>query len=202
MSLLLLPIESAINQALKNDSCALQKIASIQNQVIQINCTDYPLTFFIFPHTSGLQLETRYQGNVNAVIQGTLHHFLQLLFRGANMRTLFLYPVTIQGDMHPVEILRDAFKNLNVDLEEKLSQWIGDVATHRLASCFQAIKKSSKKSLKTLKKNAQEFIYFETKSFPVKKQIEKFYTDIAILRNDVERMEIHLHHIISKKINP
>lgn len=199
LSVLLSPIEYQINCALKQDAVALRKMASLRSQVIQIDCSDWEQTLFIFPHESGLQFETSYGGKVDTIISGTLNHFLHLFFRGTNSKTLFQYPVHISGNLQNIDILRDVFQNLDFDFEEKLSHFLGDGIAHRIVFHTRETKKQIQKALKTLKQNAQEFIYFESKSFPTRKMTERFYESVSVLRDDVERAEMRINQLIQHR---
>ena len=189
LTLALPAIEKMINHALTTDPDARAKIASIQNQLIEINCTDWKIKFYIVCTDHELQFEKKISRAANTTITGTLNNFLLIFIKGADTKTLFTYPIDIDGNTHNIEVLRDAFKNLDMDLEEKLSHFIGDALAHQI--CFRA--KEAQKTLKNtnekLMYQTKEYIYFEAKHFPTRGQVEKFYTDSAKLRDDVERLE-------------
>ena len=187
-------IESIFNHALRNDSDARKKIASIKNQVIKINCNDWDVVFFIVPDENGLQFHTKYFRAENTLITGTLNNFLNIFIKGADSKTLFQHPIDITGNTQTVEVLRDAFKNLDLDLEEKLSKIIGDVAAHKIFSHAKNTKKIAKNTSEKLNEQLKEYIYFEARNFPTKKEVGKFYVDVATLRDDVERLEAKIHH--------
>ncbi len=201
LTLLLPPIESLINRAIQSDPDALRKISALKNQVIKINCADWNISIFILPNESGLQFESKYDGKINTEIAGTLNHFFKLVLNGADQKALFQYPVEINGNTHTIEVLRDIFKNLDCDLEEQVSKILGDIAAHKLFFHVNKTLHTTKNMSQKLKSNLKEFIYFESKSFPTKKQVENLYTDIAILRNDVERAEIRIDNLLLNKRN-
>ncbi|EKD91764.1 MAG: hypothetical protein ACD_29C00394G0002 [uncultured bacterium] len=95
--------------------------------------------------------------------------------------------------------MRDAIKNNDYDLEEQISKVLGDAVAHKIVFHARETKNTVVNSLEKLKNSAKEFIYYETKSFPTKKQIERFYVDVAVLRNDVDRLEARMHQLILNK---
>ena len=189
LTLLLPALETIINRALKCDPDALAKLSPIKNQVIKIHCTDWKFRFFIVIDSNGLQFHKKYFSQENTLIESTGNNFLHIFIKGADTKTLFDYPMTISGNTHNLEVLRDAFKNLDLDLEEKLSQIVGDVAAHKLFSHAKNAKNSVCETSEKLTDQIKEYIYFEAKHFPTRKQVEGFYQDIAKLRDDVERLE-------------
>lgn len=190
LTLLLPALEKIINHALKADPDAIKKIARIENQIIEIHCEDWRIQFYIICTAGELQFEKKVQREANTIIKGTLNNFLHIFMRGGDSKTVFQYPIDIEGNTHNIEVLRDAFKNLDIDFEEKLSHFIGDTLAHKI--CFQI--KDAKKTLKNTNEKlidqAKEYIYFESKNLPTRKQVEQFYDDVAKLRDDVERMSI------------
>lgn len=190
LTLLLPALEKIINRALKTDPDAIAKIAGIENQVISVHCEDWRIQFYIVCSARELQFEKKLNCKANTIIKGTLNNFLHIFIRGADSKILFQYPIDIEGNTHNIEVLRDAFKNLDIDFEEKLAHFIGDTLAHKI--CFQI--KESKKALKNTRQKlidqATEYVYFESKNLPTRKQVEQFYDDVATLRDDVERMSI------------
>ena len=190
IALIILPaLEKLINAALQSDSDALAKIAILQNQVIEINCTDWKIRFFIVCTNSELQFEKKYSGAAHTIITGTLTNFLQIFMKGADTKSIFEHPIEITGNTHNMTVLRDTFKNIDLDLEEKLSHMVGDVLAHKICFHVKETKKTLRNTAKKVGLQAEEYIYFEGKNLPTRKQVEKLYEDIGTLRNDVERAE-------------
>lgn len=192
--MLLLPtIEIILNRALKADPATRAKIATLKNQIIQINCTDWKIKFYILCGDGTLQFEKKSLRTSDTVVTGTLNHFFNLFMKGASNKTLFEYPIDIAGNTHNLEILRNAFENIDLDVEEKLSSLLGDALAHKL--CFHAKETHhiARDTQEKLKEQIKEYIYCEAKHFPTRKKVEKFYTDIARLREDVERMEAKIN---------
>ncbi len=194
--MLLLPtLEIIINRALRCDPDALAKIASLKNQVIEVSCEDWNMVFYIIPDAQGLQFHKKYSGKVDTTLHGTLNHFLHIFVKGADTKTLFEYPIDIHGNTHTIEVLRDAFKNIDIDWEERLSHHLGDVIAHKICFHFKKSKKTLEKSIENVVDQTKEFIHFEARNLVSNKQAEQFYADIATLRDDVERMEARMKHL-------
>jgi ubiquinone biosynthesis protein UbiJ len=190
---LLLPIlEKTINHALRYDPVALSKLADIKNQIIEIHCEDWRMRFFIVCESNGLHFEKKSPGTPNTTIQGTLNHFLHLFLKGANTKTLFEYPVDVDGNTKNMEVLRDIFKNLDLDLAEKLSYFLGDALAHQIFHHGQKTKDKLADAGKTLFQQSKEYIHCETRNVVTQKQAEQFYFDIAKLRDDTARLEARI----------
>lgn len=195
LTVLLPALERIMNRALKCDPDALKKLSAIKNQIIRIDCTDWRFSFFIIVDANGLQFHQKYFSQENTLIKSTLNNFLHVFMKGADTKTLFDHPMDISGNTHNLEVLRDVFQHLDLDLEEKISQVIGDVAAYRIFSRFRKTKNAAKNTSDKLNQQLKEYVYFEAKHFPTRKQVEKFYTNIATLRDDVERLEYRINQL-------
>lgn len=193
LTLLLPALEMIVNHALNADPDALARVASIKNQVVEINCTDWEMQFYVAIDSQGLQFHKQYSGEANTIVRGTLNHFLHVLMKGGDTKTVFQYPIDITGNTHNIEVLRDAFKNIDIDFEEKLSYYLGDSIAHKLFFRLKKAKNRLKKSADNITEQTKEFIHCETKNLVSHKQVEQFYLDIAKLRDDVERMEARIN---------
>lgn len=194
--MLLLPtLEKIINRALRYDAGALAKLASIRNQIIEVNCQDWRIKFFIICESDGLHFEKKISGKPNTCIDGTLSHFLHIFIKGANTPTLFEYPIDITGSTHNIEVLRDIFKHLDLDIEERLSHFLGDSLAHKLFFHTKKTAKAISHAGETLLQQSKEYIHCEARNLVTRKQAEQFYTDITTLRNDADRLEAILNRL-------
>lgn len=119
-------------------------------------------------------------------INGTLANFLQVCRKGGTAAAAFQHPVEIIGDVSNVEQLRDIASSF--DFEEYISQFIGDVVAHKGMLHVKNLRRCAKDVIENLKGQTQEYVHFEAKTLPTKKQVEQFYRDIAVLRDDVDRL--------------
>ncbi|GEM_PF-4168138 len=191
---LFLPIlEKIINRALRYDPSALSKLSTIKNQIIEVNCEDWRMRFFILCESDGLHFEKKISNAATTVVTGTLNNFLHIFIKGADTKTVFEHPIDIQGSTHTVEVLRDIFKNLDMDLEERLSHFLGDALAHQIFYHAKKTKNGVKNAGEKLFEQTKEYIHCESRNVVTKKQAEKFYSDIAKLRDDVERIEAKIN---------
>ncbi len=198
--MLLTILETVINRALQADTDALAKIGALENQVIEVCCDDWRMHFYITPTSRGLHFHSNYSGQVNTTIRGTLNNFLHIFISGGNTKALFHYPIDIEGNTHTIEVLRDAFKNLTIDFEEKLSHYLGDGVAHKLCFHLKNTKDVIKDSGKKMLSQTKEYLHYESKNGISKKQADQFYADIAKLRDDVDRAEARMNQLKTRRV--
>ena len=188
-------VEKIINRTLRLDPNFLQKCGSIHNQIIQINCTDWSFVFYIVVTTKGLQFEKQAPGRIDTIISGTVSSFFKLIANGADSIALFQSSIEIIGNTQNLEILRDIFRQLDIDWEEELSHFLGDAIAHKLYFYVKKTDVVRAETQEKLKINMQEYLHFEARALPTRIEVEKFYVDIAALRNDVDRLEARIKQL-------
>lgn len=199
LQLLLPALERIVNRALQCDPDTTEKITPLNNQTIEIHCIDWKIKFYIICHNGELQFEKKYSDLPNTTVTGTLNNFLHIFIKGADTKTVFQYPIDITGNTHTIEVLRDVFKNIDIDFEEKLSHFIGDTLAHKI--CFHAseTKNILENTTQKLTEQVKDYLHFEGKNLPTQKQAEQLYTDIATLRDDVARAEARILLLLDAK---
>lgn len=195
ISLALPVLERVTNQSLRLDPSALKKLATISDQVIAVQCTDWQLTFYIVVTKNGLHFERQAPHKSDTTVSGTLPNFLKLLSKGANTIALFEHPISIEGNTHNLEVLRQVFEHLDIDWEEKLSQFLGDVVAHKLCFHTKRAHTAARNARQKLKTNIQEYAHFEARALPTRKEIILFYEEVATLQNDVDRLAARINNI-------
>src|SRR3990167_7180632 len=185
----LLPLlGKTINAALRHDARAQQKLATMNNKIISIRCVDWKINSTLSINHSKIFITKNMQEKYDAEIKGTASNFISLFLKGADSAALFQHPIEISGDMQLIEVWRDMMMQLDIDWEEPLSQVTGDVMAHHIGQSLRKIKKEMRNTSATLQWQTQEYLHYELKALPTKKQVEKLYAAIATLRNDVDRL--------------
>mgnify|MGYP000344235986 CR=1 FL=1 len=103
--------------------------------------------------------------------------------------------IKIDGDTHLATQVSKVLQKLRWDIEDDMSHLVGDIAASKIS-------KSSRKVLQTVKKQSiditemvSEYWQEEIKILPKKHQVERFITDVDVLRSDTARIEKRLQKL-------
>lgn len=189
MRILLSPVEKIVNHALQENPTLRKKLRDIENKSVLVRCDDFNFSVCILIQQEKIYFRTTDDKTIcDATLSGTLSHFIFLMIKGVNTATLTRYPIEMRGNIHSVDLLRDVIMQLQIDWEEKLSHYVGDVIAHRVCALAQNACDASSRAAENLKMQMQEYVHFELKALPTRKQLEVFYSDVDKLRDDVERL--------------
>ncbi|NOQ34736.1 MAG: sterol-binding protein, partial [Methylococcaceae bacterium] len=167
----------------------------LAGKVIAITVNPFNETLYLCPTETTIQCLENFEGEVDTTLTGSLTAFGQMGLSSTPMRSLFSGDVEITGDMSTGRKFQRLFENLDIDLEEKLSHFTGDILAHKIGNVFRSTENWSKESLETFKLNATEFLQEETRDLPAKTEADIFYRQVDELRMNYDRLEAHINRL-------
>lgn len=188
-------LETALNQYLALDEDVSLFLAPLAGKVIAITVNPFNETLYLCPTETTIQCLENFEGEVDTTLTGSLTAFGQMGLSSTPMRSLFSGDVEITGDMSTGRKFQRLFENLDIDLEEKLSHFTGDILAHKIGNVFRSTENWSKESLETFKLNATEFLQEETRDLPAKTEADIFYRQVDELRMNYDRLEAHINRL-------
>lgn len=199
IALALTGLEKAINAYLNLDPETVAHIAKFKDKTVAITITDWNIQFFVCLHSDGIELKETYRGKADTTISGTLFGLFNAGCAKGKNEALFKNAVDISGDTEFGEKIREIFSQIDIDWEEHLSTFVGDVAAHKIGLCVSKIFNIGHYSRTTLRTNLQEYLQHEIQQVPTALQVEKYIHDVGILQNDVDRVEARINHLIAER---
>lgn len=116
----------------------------------------------------------------------------------SDMDRAFSY-VTISGDADFARTISELANTLRWDLEEELAPWVGDIAAVRIANAARQFLGTAKSTSQKLAENMAEYWLEENPTLLYRHAGEEFTTEVARLRDDVERLSKRID-IIERRV--
>jgi ubiquinone biosynthesis protein UbiJ len=111
------------------------------------------------------------------------------------MRSVFSGEVRIEGDTTIGRRFQELFDKLDIDLEEKLSRFTGDLIAHQIGNVFRTGARWTQESIRTFELNLGEFLQEETRDLPAGPEAEIFYRHVDQLRADFDRLNSQIERL-------
>ena len=189
-------LKEIINQAsqkllaptLQNDPVTQEKLSKLSGKVIAFHLKKLNQTVYFLPSEHGLKIESDATESVDVTIRAKPSTVLKIARDGVNEAKLDAGELEIEGDAITGQHFAALLNELNIDWEELLSQRIGDVPAHILASGVSKLMEWSKDTHATMKKNMAEYLVEEARLAASSIAVEKYLDQVDELRDDVARL--------------
>ena len=181
-------LEASINLVLKKDPVTLEKFAALQGKVIAFELNELDLTLYLFPHAEGVQVQYLYQGKADTTLTGSPLAFINMSL-GDSSESFFSGEIRIKGDIELGQQFKRLLDQIDLDWEEWLSGYSGDLIAFKAGSLVRHLSSWGKDALKILKLDASEYLQEESQLSPHANEIEDFATNINELRDNTARLE-------------
>jgi ubiquinone biosynthesis protein UbiJ len=187
----LTPLESALNRNIAASAAARSLCRRLDAKVLALHMRGLPLSIFFKAQGERMSLATRFDGEAHATLSGSPLSFLRLAGPApeAAVRT---GSVHIQGDAEVAQTFSELLRQARPDLEEELSQLVGDVVAHQVGRAARSALGFARHAGDTFSQNLSEYLQEEGRDVPNRTEAEEFMRGVDILRDDVDRLAARL----------
>lgn len=183
--------ESLINKALQFDPVTLQGLQALDGKVISLHGRSPAFQLHLLPSEEGISLFSIYdEGEADASLHGTTFDFVKLL-RKKN-QNLAEAPIDIQGEKALAEECLNLARELEIDWEELLSGFIGDIAAHEIGRQGRRFGRWTKKVHQSMVRNTREYLHYESRTVVNEEEVQQFSTEVAQLSEAVNNFEVRI----------
>jgi ubiquinone biosynthesis protein UbiJ len=189
--------EKMINAALRYDPATRIGLTQLEGKIIALQITTPGITIFMMPMDDELRLMSSWDGDADTRITGSLLALAQL--SQTEIHNLKDSGVTVMGDLSLLADLQRLVKNLDIDWEEMLSQFTGDIIGHQTAQLIRAKLSWAKDRAKSGQRLTSEFLTEELKTLPGKAELNDFYQQVDDLRLAVDRAAARVEKLLTER---
>jgi len=185
-------IETAINHTICLDEDISLFLTPMSGKVIAINVQPFNETIYLCPTTDKIQCLESYTNPADSTISGNLSALGLMGLSSTPMRSIFSGEVTIKGDTQLAHQFQQLFEKLDIDMEEQLSKFTGDIVAHKIGKLFRSSQSWTEESINTFKLNTKEFLQEETRDLPAGPEADILYQKIDDIRADFDRLSARI----------
>ncbi|MGZ8185213.1 MAG: ubiquinone biosynthesis accessory factor UbiJ [Methylobacter sp.] len=193
--LLLSALETALNKYLSLDEDSSFFLAPLAGKVIAVTIQPFDETVYLCPTPESIQLLDNIPDQPDTHLIGSVFALGLMGLSSKPMRSIFSGEVKIEGDMTTGRRFQELFAKLDIDLEEKLSHYTGDIIAHQIGQFFRAGQNWAKDSIETFRLNTSEFLQEETRDLPAGPEMDIFYRQVDELRTRFDRLQSRIERL-------
>jgi ubiquinone biosynthesis protein UbiJ len=188
-------LESALNNYIRLDLDVGELLSPLAGKVIGLTIEPFGETLYLCPTDNTIQVLDDYPDAPDTRISGSLWALGLMGISTKPMRSVFSGEVRIEGDTTTGRRFQELFDKLDIDLEEKLSRFTGDVIAHQIGNLFRTGARWTRESIRTFELNLGEFLQEETRDLPAGPEAEIFYRHVDQLRADFDRLNSRIERL-------
>jgi ubiquinone biosynthesis protein UbiJ len=188
-------LESALNNYIRLDLDVGELLSPLAGKVIGLTIEPFGETLYLCPTGNTIQVLDDYPDAPDTRISGSLWALGLMGISTKPMRSVFSGEVRIEGDTAIGRRFQELFDKLDIDFEEKLSRFTGDVIAHQIGNVFRTGARWTQQSIRTFELNLGEFLQEETRDLPAGPEAEIFYRHVDQLRADFDRLNSRIERL-------
>lgn len=192
---LLRVIEAAVNRLLAADPASPRRLRELAGYRLGMELTDLELNFLILFSETGLRFvspaSASEAGAPAARIRSSLVGLLGPVVSADRRGT----KIEFSGDVGVAEDARRLFADLEVDWEEQIAQFTGDIVAHQLGQAVRGSTNWLRRSGKSVLQTLGEYLTEERRDLPAATEVTIFFTEVDCLHQDVEHLAARVRRL-------
>jgi len=185
-------IETAFNKYISLDPNALYRLEDMEGKVIEINIKGLNESLFLFPGMDGIMVMSDFDAQADATLCGTPIALARLSLSENAAPVLFSGEVSISGDTQLGHKFKKILSQLDIDWEEQVSRYTGDLVAHQLGNASRGFSKWFSRSKDSIFMDAGEYLQEESHLIPARAEIDKFVNQVDSLRTATDRLQARI----------
>lgn len=198
--LLAATLETALNRLLALDEQSARRRQPLHGKVLQLELRELQPFWLVFS-PSQVDLLTRYEGQPDATIRLTLSALPRL--RDPNQLTPLIREgkVDLSGDTSLCNQFAQLFSELQIDWEEQLARYTGDVVAHTLCRGVRQLGHTLQQQGELLRQDLAEYLTEELRLAPGPLEVACFCDDVDELKRRFDATALRLEKL-AHRIEP
>jgi ubiquinone biosynthesis protein UbiJ len=199
-ALLLDAAEKIINGLLRYDAATLAAMSELAGTLFAIEVAGVAQPLFIAPQAEGVRFSRAADREADVRIRGTLPDLLAMTKRhGPAKAPAGATPVEIIGNLSLMQRLDSIVKSIDIDWEELLSRRMGDIAARKVSVLARAVRGHLRAAHTTVELDVAEYLVVEKEALVSRDQMDRFLTEVDVLRAAVDRLEARIRALAARK---
>lgn len=183
-------VELALNKLLEMDPDSQQRLKPLYGKRLQVKLEElpWPLTFAFSEQVDVLADEHQ----VDCTIELSIATLQKMQDISQLSQLIQQQELSLNGDMHTAQSFSNLVKELNIDWEEQLSRYTGDVIAHQSFKTARRIHHAALSQLQRFGEILKDTAMDEKQLTAHPLAVEDFSEQVNQLRSDVARFEARL----------
>ena len=191
-------IETSLNAWLKLDGNTLPKFNNMQGKIICLHISGLELKLYFLPDQNDIAVMGNYEGEPDTTIKGAPMTLMRLGTSSNSGKTLLDSDASIEGDTHLGAEFSRILSEVDIDWEDLLSNFVGDMVADHAAQTAHDSSEWLKEKQQTMQENTAKYLTEEAQLTPAEEEMNHYLDEVDDLRMSVDRLEAKVNQYIDK----
>ncbi|MDE2071080.1 MAG: SCP2 sterol-binding domain-containing protein [Gammaproteobacteria bacterium] len=193
LSALLAPaVELALQQALAGSSAAARDLKRLDGKVIALELKELPLKLYFLSQSERLAVRAAHEGKIDLTVRAPSFALLEAALKRGDAPPR---GIELNGDAETGQTFSRLLKQADLDWEELLSRYVGDVAAHQIGNLARGLLRWGRDAGTRLAQDLAEYLQYESSTLPPRHEVEVFLDGVDRLKNDTERLAARVQRL-------
>ena len=188
------PIAGVLNRNIRETTPARELCAKLAGTVVAVRVRNTALAAWFIVHENRLEIATDTDREPDVIVSGSLL-VLARIAGVSGVGAIRDGSLELSGDPQLASDFQQLLAYAKPDLEEELSNVVGDTVAHRVGELARGVERWSRAARETMGANIREYLQEESRDVPSRYEVERFSANVNALRDDVERLEARLRRL-------
>ena len=190
-------IEVAINRYLGLDAVAKSTMSTLSGKTIEVRLRDAGVNFFLCAAQDGIKVVSQYDAEVDTTMTASILSLARIGIVNDSADSMFSGDIEIIGDAALGQQFHGVLKSVQIDWEEIISTYFGDIAAHQIGNSMRALARWGKNAFQSLSLDTTEYLQEESRQLPTSREMQAFLSNVDIIRMDVDRAEARVKRLVA-----
>ena len=190
-------LESSINRYLALDPSVQASIDALEDKSITLELKEFPFPFCFRIENKRLKVLSELEVPTDVSLSTSIPALLQMTLTTEGDESVLGSEIDMSGNMDVGRDFRNIFKNVDIDWEEILSKYTGDIIAHKLGNGYRQFSRWLGNTNQTIQKDIAEYLQEESRQLPSTFEITDYINAVDNVRLAVERVEARLKILVT-----
>ena len=186
---------AAFNRYLALDPEAPARLRAFDGKLIAIEIKGPNMRLYLAVDDDRVTVHTEHERQPDAVIIGSPAALFKLGVYRDSAELFFNGEVEIRGDTRLGREFKSVLADMDIDWEEHLSRFVGDIAAHRIAGMASEIRAWGRSAASNFADDLGEYLQEESRDVVSGAELEMFLQQVDQLRDDTDRLAARIERL-------
>jgi len=192
-------LETSINRYLALDFSAQDNLNALNNKSVELNIKEISSPVFFNIVNQHVKVLSTFTDDPDVRMTTTVPVLLKMGLSKEDDEALLGGDFEMSGNMDVGRQFRYIFKNVDIDWEEIISKYTGDIVAHKLGNGFRKLNHWLANTKDTIRNDIAEYLQEESRQLPSSREVDDYLQAVDDVRMAVERAEARLKQFSSSQ---